>query len=64
MPLLVWTRGSGLLIESVDRATSKVFATFHGASVDDVDLAVAAGLAAIEKSGWARKLPHGRKPNR
>lgn len=56
----VWGRGAGALIESADPATSEVFATLHGATIDDVDAAVAGGLAAIEESGWARKLPHER----
>lgn len=56
----VWTRGSGALIESVNPATSEVFATLHGATTADVDAAVAAGLKAVEESGWAKKLPHER----
>lgn len=56
----VWAQGAGALIESVNPATSEVFATLHGATVEDVDVAVAAGPAAIEESGWARKLPHER----
>lgn len=56
----VWARGTGALIESINPATAEVFATLHGASVEDVDVAVAKGLAAIEASGWARKLPHER----
>lgn len=56
----VWTRGSGALIESVNPANSEVFATLHGATTADVDAAVAAGLKAVEESGWAKKLPHER----
>lgn len=56
----VWTRGVGALIESVNPATSEVFATLHGATAADVDAAVAAGLKAVEVSGWANKLPHER----
>ncbi|BCW49666.1 aldehyde dehydrogenase family protein [Arthrobacter sp. StoSoilB13] len=56
----VWTRGGGALIESVNPATSEVFATLHGATTTDVDAAVAAGLKAVEESGWAKMLPHER----
>ncbi|WP_044568755.1 aldehyde dehydrogenase [Arthrobacter sp. M2012083] len=56
----VWTRASGTLIESVNPANSEVFATLHGATAADVDAAVAAGLKAVEESGWAKKLPHER----
>nr|WP_223937451.1 aldehyde dehydrogenase [Arthrobacter sp. StoSoilB5] len=55
-----WTRGGGAVIDSVNPATSEVFATLHGATTEDVDKAVAAGLKAVEQSGWARKLPHER----
>ncbi|KQZ75617.1 aldehyde dehydrogenase [Nocardioides sp. Root151] len=55
-----WTRGRGTLIESVNPADGKVFAQLHGAVVDDVDLAVDAGLRAAAGSGWATWLPHER----
>ena len=56
----VWTRGSGALIESVNPATAEVFATLHAATAADVDAAVAAGLEAVNASGWATRLPHER----
>ena len=43
----VWRRGTGDVIESVDPATGIPFATLHGATVDDVDTAVAASLEAF-----------------
>ena len=55
-----WQRGSGQLIESVDPATGTVFATLHGATVDDVDRAVRGGLQAAAESGWTTMLPHER----
>jgi aldehyde dehydrogenase (NAD+) len=55
-----WARGAGDLIESVDPATGRVFATLHGATVDDVDRAVRAGEAAVRETGWAELLPHER----
>lgn len=55
-----WRRGSGAPIESVNPATGSVFATLTGATPEDVDEAVAAGLAAVEDSGWAALLPHER----
>lgn len=55
-----WRQGAGKLIESIDPATGACFATLHGATVDDVDAAVQAGLKAVENSGWARMLPHER----
>ncbi|MFJ5956981.1 aldehyde dehydrogenase [Paenarthrobacter sp. NPDC092416] len=55
-----WRQGNGDLIESVDPATGRIFATLHGATVDDVDHAVQAGMEAVRRSGWAEMLPHER----
>ena len=55
-----WERGGGGLIESVDPASGRIFATLHGAIPDDVDRAVRGGLAAVRESGWAAMLPHER----
>jgi aldehyde dehydrogenase (NAD+) len=55
-----WERGTGELIESVDPATGRVFATLHGADVAAVDRAVQGGLRAVAESGWAAMLPHER----
>jgi betaine-aldehyde dehydrogenase len=55
-----WEQGTGDLIESVDPATGKVFATLHGATVDDVDRAARRGLEVATESGWTALLPHER----
>lgn len=55
-----WERGGGDVIESVDPATGRVFATLHGATVADVDRSVREGLRAATESGWATMLPHER----
>jgi aldehyde dehydrogenase (NAD+) len=55
-----WERGTGDLIESVDPATGRVFATLHGADVGAVDRAVQGGLRAAAESGWSAMLPHER----
>lgn len=55
-----WQRGTGELIESVDPATGKVFASLHSATAHDVDRAVRAGLVAARETGWAAMLPHER----
>lgn len=55
-----WERGTGDVIESVDPATGRVFATLHGASVADVDRAVRRGLDVATESGWTAMLPHER----
>src|SRR4051812_25644416 len=55
-----WERGAGDLIESVDPATGRVFATLHGATVEDVDRAVRRGLEVATESGWTSLLPHER----
>src|SRR4051794_31558641 len=55
-----WEQGTGDLIESVDPATGQVFATLHGATVDDVDRAVRRGLEVATESGWTSLLPHER----
>jgi betaine-aldehyde dehydrogenase len=55
-----WERGTGDLIESVDPATGRVFATLHGATAADVDRAVRTGLQVAAESGWASMLPHER----
>lgn len=56
----VWRRGAGDVIESVDPATGRVFATLTAATVADVDEAVRAGQAAVIESGWADLMPHER----
>ena len=55
-----WQRGQGELIESVDPATGRVFATLHAATTDTVDVAVREGLSAARTSGWSTMLPHER----
>ncbi|TWP34742.1 aldehyde dehydrogenase [Leekyejoonella antrihumi] len=55
-----WRRGCGPLIESVDPATGAVVHRFHGAGLEDVDAAVAAGLAAAQDPAWRNLLAHQR----
>jgi betaine-aldehyde dehydrogenase len=55
-----WQRGRGDVIETVNPATGQVLHTFHGASVTDVEDAVAGGLRAARESGWRDLLPHER----
>jgi len=55
-----WRTGAGDVIESVDPANGRVFARIHGATVDDVDEAVAAGERAAVESGWRAMAPHER----
>lgn len=55
-----WARGTGAVIDSVDPATGRVFATLHGAVEADVDRAVEGGMRAVAASGWAAMLPHER----
>lgn len=56
----VWKRGEGAVIESVNPANGEVFASLHGATVEDVDLAVRGCNEALSSSGWASWLPHER----
>ncbi|WP_310961317.1 aldehyde dehydrogenase [Nocardioides terrisoli] len=55
-----WRQGGGELIESRDPATGGVVHAFHGASLEDVEDAVTAGLAASRAGVWADLLPHQR----
>ncbi|TXG92293.1 aldehyde dehydrogenase [Rhodococcus rhodnii] len=55
-----WRTGGGDVIESVDPATGRVFATLHAATPADVDVAVQAGLRAVHEGGWAARMPHER----
>ncbi|MGC4960885.1 aldehyde dehydrogenase [Gordonia sp. DT101] len=55
-----WVTGTGEPIESIDPASGHRFATLRAATVDDVDVAVRAGLSAARTSGWATMLPHER----
>jgi acyl-CoA reductase-like NAD-dependent aldehyde dehydrogenase len=55
-----WSRGTGRLIETRDPATGEVIARIHGASVDDVERAVAAGRRAAADPAWRDLLPHER----
>lgn len=55
-----WVLGAGDEIETVDPATSAVFATLHSARVEDVDTAVQGGIDAAHRSGWATMLHHER----
>ncbi|ROZ98103.1 aldehyde dehydrogenase [Gordonia sp. OPL2] len=55
-----WEVGTGDIIESVDPATGRVFATLHGATPATVDTAVREGLSAATASGWTTMLPHER----
>ncbi len=55
-----WEIGTGEMIESIDPATGRVFATLHSATADTVDIAVRDGLSAATTSGWATMLPHER----
>ncbi len=55
-----WERATGDVIESVDPATGRSFATLHAATASEVDRAVAGGLQAAADCGWAQMLPHER----
>ena len=56
----VWKRGEGAAINSVNPATGEVFASLHGATVEDVELAVQGATKSLSASGWATWLPHER----
>ncbi|PXW36061.1 UNVERIFIED_CONTAM: aldehyde dehydrogenase (NAD+) [Williamsia faeni] len=55
-----WCRGSGDALDTVDPSTGEVFATLHGATADDVDVAVQAGLDTAHRSGWSSMYVHER----
>ncbi len=55
-----WKQGSGARIDSVDPATGETIFRFSGASVADVDEAVAAGVTAAKHGEWSRMLAHER----
>lgn len=55
-----WRPGTGEEIGSINPATGSVNAVFAGASPDDVDEAVEAGLRAANDPSWARLAPHER----
>jgi betaine-aldehyde dehydrogenase len=55
-----WRRGSGDALDTVDPSTGDVFATLHGATAEDVDIAVRTGLETSHRSGWSSMYPHER----
>lgn len=55
-----WEQGAGEVIESVDPASGRCFATLRGATAGDVDRAVAGGRRAVAGSGWPTMPPHER----
>ena len=55
-----WTNGRGKDIVSVNPANGQTIARFSGASVEDVDDAVAAGARAMQAPAWRELKPHER----
>ena len=47
-----WKLGSGKLIRSINPANGELITEFKGASLEDVDIAVAAGKRAMYDPTW------------
>ncbi|GAC19074.1 aldehyde dehydrogenase [Paraglaciecola arctica] len=55
-----WKRGTGELIKSINPANGELITEFNGASLEDVDIAVAAGKRAMYEPTWYDLKPHKR----
>jgi betaine-aldehyde dehydrogenase len=55
-----WKFGSGKLIQAINSANGELVAEFNGASLEDVDIAVAAGKRAMYDPTWYDLKPHKR----